>query len=116
MILDTMTLKEVIREIKTDFKEVSGRWNAFYPKFRKTILKRTQFPWLWDTTIKTRRHNEWYLSFYAVSKKEVHIVTSSFALLFTYQGKPWAGTVMDGQVLLSPPAYQRMHLLSIFHI
>ena len=54
MILDTMTLEELIREIKTDFKEVSGRWNAFSPKFRKTIRKRTQFPWLWDTTIKTR--------------------------------------------------------------
>lgn len=102
MILDTMTLEELIREIKTDFKEVSGRWNAFSPKFRKTIRKRTQFPWLWDTTIKTRRHNEWYLSFYAMSKKEANIVTSSLTLLFTYQGKPWAGTVVDGQVFLFP--------------
>ncbi len=27
MILDTMTLEELILEIKTDFKEVRGRWN-----------------------------------------------------------------------------------------
>jgi hypothetical protein len=26
MVLDTMTLEELIREIKTDFSEVKGRW------------------------------------------------------------------------------------------
>ena len=37
MILDTMTLEELILEIKTDFKEVRGRWNKFLPKFKKII-------------------------------------------------------------------------------
>lgn len=102
MILDTMTLEELILEIKTDFKEVRGRWTKFLPKFKKIIQKRTRYPWLWDTTIKTRRYNEWYLSFFADSKKEVNIVRPSFTLCFTYQGQPWAGTVIDGQVLLFP--------------
>ena len=85
MILDTMTLEELILEIKTDFKEVRGRWTKFLPKFKKIIQKRTRYPWLWDTTIKTRRYNEWYLSFFADSKKEVNIVRPSFTLCFTYQ-------------------------------
>ena len=102
MTLDNMTLEELILEIKTDFKEVRGRWNKFLPKFKKIIQKRTRYPWLWDTTIKTRRYNEWYLSFFADSKKEVNIVRPSFTLCFTYQGQPWAGTVIDGQVLLFP--------------
>ena len=43
MILDTMTLEELILEIKTDFKEVRGRWNKFLPKFKKIIQKRTRY-------------------------------------------------------------------------
>ena len=29
MVLDTMTLEELIREIKTDFSEVKGRWKNY---------------------------------------------------------------------------------------
>ena len=36
MVLDTMTLEELIREIKTDFSEVKGRWKNYVRKFRKT--------------------------------------------------------------------------------
>lgn len=39
MILDTMTLEELILEIKTDFKEVRGRWNKFLPKFKNNSEK-----------------------------------------------------------------------------
>ena len=41
MVLDTMTLEELIREIKTDFSEVKGRWKNYVRKFRKTAQKRT---------------------------------------------------------------------------
>ena len=54
MVLDTMTLEELIREIKTDFSEVKGRWKNYVRKFRKTAQKRTMFPWLWEANIKTR--------------------------------------------------------------
>ena len=57
MVLDTMTLEELIREIKTDFSEVKGRWKNYVRKFRKTAQKRTMFPWLWEANIKTRRFN-----------------------------------------------------------
>lgn len=69
MILDTMTTEEVLREIKSDSREVKARWRKFSTKFRKLILKRQSFPWLWETTIKTKKYNEWYISFYAESKK-----------------------------------------------
>ena len=39
MVLDTMTLEELIREIKTDFSEVKGRWKNYVRKFRKTAQK-----------------------------------------------------------------------------
>ena len=58
MVLDTMTLEELIREIKTDFSEVKGRWKNYVQKFRRTAQKRTMFPWLWEANIKTRRFNE----------------------------------------------------------
>ena len=52
MVLDTMTLEELIREIKTDFSEVKGRWKNYVRKFRKTAQKMTMFPWLWEANIK----------------------------------------------------------------
>lgn len=61
MILDTMTTEEVLREIKSDSREVKARWRKFSTKFRKLILKRQSFPWLWETTIKTKKYNEWYI-------------------------------------------------------
>ena len=87
MVLDTMTLEELIREIKTDFSEVKGRWKNYVRKFRKTAQKRTMFPWLWEANIKTRRFNEWYISFYAESKKEVGILNPTFTMLFKYKGQ-----------------------------
>ena len=47
MILDTMTTEEVLREIKSDSREVKARWRKFSTKFRKLILKRQSFPCLW---------------------------------------------------------------------
>ena len=91
MVLDTMTLEELIREIKTDFSEVKGRWKNYVRKFRKTAQKRTMFPWLWEANIKTRRFNEWYISFYAESKKEVGILNPTFTMLFKYKGQLLVG-------------------------
>lgn len=95
MVLDTMTLEELIREIKTDFSEVKGRWKNYVRKFRKTAQKRTMFPWLWEANIKTRRFNEWYISFYAESKKEVGILNPTFTMLFKYKGQLLVGAVTN---------------------
>ncbi|GAB6866479.1 hypothetical protein [Bacteroides acidifaciens] len=100
MVLDTMTLEELIREIKTDFSEVKGRWKNYVQKFRRTAQKRTMFPWLWEANIKTRRFNEWYISFYAESKKEVGILNPTFTMLFKYKGQLLAGAVTNDVVLI----------------
>ena len=100
MVLDTMTLEELIREIKTDFSEVKGRWKNYVRKFRKTAQKRTMFPWLWEANIKTRRFNEWYISFYAESKKEVGILNPTFTMLFKYKGQLLVGAVTNDVVLI----------------
>lgn len=102
MILDTMTLEELTKEIKTDFKEVNGRWNNYKQKFKRLAHKRTVFPWFWETKIKTRRFNEWYISYYAETKKEVDIVRAKFLLMFTYKSQLWAGTVIDDRALIFP--------------
>lgn len=99
-LLDTMTLEELIREIKTDFSEVKGRWKNYVRKFRKTAQKRTMFPWLWEANIKTRRFNEWYISFYAESKKEVGILNPTFTMLFKYKGQLLVGAVTNDVVLI----------------
>lgn len=100
MILDTMTTEEILREIKADYREVRARWRKFAPQFRKLILKRQSFPWLWETTIKTKRYNEWYVSFYAESKKEAGIVNATFNILFKYKGQLFAGTVKGDEAII----------------
>ena len=39
MILPTMTLTELAKEIQSDYKEVHARWTKFNPKFNKMRLK-----------------------------------------------------------------------------
>lgn len=41
MILPTMTLTELAKEIQSDYKEVHARWTKFNPKFNKMRLKQT---------------------------------------------------------------------------
>ena len=38
MILPTMTLTELAKEIQSDYKEVHARWTKFNPKFNKMKL------------------------------------------------------------------------------
>lgn len=100
MILDTMTTEEVLREIKSDSREVKARWRKFSAQFRKLILKRQSFPWLWETTIKTKKYNEWYISFYAESKKEVGIINATFNMIFKYKGQLLTGTVKGDEAFI----------------
>lgn len=51
MILPTMTLTELAKEIQSDYKEVHARWTKFNPKFNKMRLKQTYYPWIWNTEI-----------------------------------------------------------------
>lgn len=53
MILPTMTLTELAKEIQSDYKEVHARWTKFNPKFNKMRLKQTYYPWIWNTEIIT---------------------------------------------------------------
>ena len=67
MILPTMTLTELAKEIQSDYKEVHARWTKFNPKFNKMRLKQTYYPWIWNTEIITKKNNKWFFSFYAQS-------------------------------------------------
>lgn len=55
MILPTMTLTELAKEIQSDYKEVHARWTKFNPKFNKMRLKQTYYPWIWNTEIITKK-------------------------------------------------------------
>lgn len=69
-------------------------------EIQENSSKRTMFPWLWEANIKTRRFNEWYISFYAESKKEVSILNPTFTMLFKYKGQLLAGAVTNDVVLI----------------
>ena len=58
MILPTMTLPELANELLKDYKEVAARWKAFEPKFVRMRKRWDIFPWLWETTVQTKRKNE----------------------------------------------------------
>lgn len=74
MIVPTMTLAEVATEIQSDYKEVINRWEKFEPKFNRIRMKRNSYPWFWETTVMTKRKNEWNIIFYAYSKKDASII------------------------------------------
>lgn len=69
-------------------------------EIQENSSKRTMFPWLWEANIKTRRFNEWYISFYAESKKEVGILNPTFTMLFKYKGQLLVGAVTNDVVLI----------------
>lgn len=79
---------------------MSFAFSKFSTKFRKLILKRQSFPWLWETTIKTKKYNEWYISFYAESKKEVGIINATFNMIFKYKGQLLTGTVKGDEAFI----------------
>ena len=62
MILPTMTLTELAKEIQSDYKEVHARWTKFNPKFNKMRLKQTYYPWIWNTEIITKKNNKWFFN------------------------------------------------------
>lgn len=41
MILPTMTLTELAKEIQSDYKEVHARWTKFNPKMRQAVFDRS---------------------------------------------------------------------------
>ena len=69
MILPTMTLTELAKEIQSDYKEVHARWTKFNPKFNKMRLKQTYYPWIWNTEIITNLNSA------------THIVRNKFKIL-----------------------------------
>lgn len=70
MVLDTMTLEELIREIKTDFSEVKGRWKNYVRKFRKTAQK-DNVPVVVGSEYQDTKIQRMVHFFYAESKKRL---------------------------------------------
>ena len=110
MIVHTMTLEEIASEILADSKEVFARWNKFESKFRRMRLKREKYPWLWETTIKTKRNNIWNVIFYAFTKKDASLIHPNFYLSFRYENATWAAYFIQGErkiLLFSPHSFER---------
>lgn len=97
MIVPTMTLPELVTEIQSDYKEVIARWKVFEPKFMKMRQKRTIYPWVWETTLITKRKNEWHITFYAYSKKDASAKMPQIFMPFRYENATWAAFFMRGQ-------------------
>lgn len=100
MILPTMTLTELAKEIQSDYKEVHARWTKFNPKFNKMRLKQTYYPWIWNTEIITKKNNKWFFSFYAQSKEDANVVIPHAYITFRYGGTTWAAYPLKGTNVL----------------
>lgn len=100
MILPTMTLTELAKEIQSDYKEVHARWTKFNPKFNKMRLKQTYYPWIWNTEIITKKNNKWFFSFYAQSKKDANVVIPHAYITFRHGGTTWAAYPLKGTNVL----------------
>ncbi len=100
MILPTMTLVELAKEIQSDYKEVIARWTKFEPKFNKMRLKQISYPWIWNTEITTKRHNKWLISFYAESKKDADIAIPQIFIHFQYERTIWGAYPLRGTDVL----------------
>ncbi len=97
MILPTMTLAELSEELFADYREVSARWKAFEPKFERMRKRIPKFPWLWNTTISTRRRNDWYIGCYAYSKKDATVVHPQISISFRHENATWAAFFIRGK-------------------
>ena len=92
-----MTLPELAAELQKDYKEVAGRWKAFEPKFEKMRKRQMAYPWLWQTTVETRRKNKWDIGYYAFSKKDASVVWPQISISFRYQNSTWAACFIPGE-------------------
>lgn len=97
MILPTMTLPELSNELLKDYKEVAARWKAFEPKFVRMRKRWDIFPWLWETTVQTKRKNEWYIGYYAYTKKDACAIWPQIAIYFRYMNATWAAFPIQGK-------------------
>ena len=90
MILSTMSLPELANELLKDYKEVAARWKVFEPKFVHMRKRNPIFPWLWETTVQTKRKNDWYIGYYAYTKKDARAIWPQIAIHFRYMNATWA--------------------------
>lgn len=97
MILPTMTLSELTRELRKDYREVSARWKAFMPKFERMRKRQTMFPWFWEATVKTKRNNSWSRVYYAFTKKDAACIWPQVYITFRHENATWAAFFVNGE-------------------
>lgn len=112
MILPTMTLPELTNELLKDSKEVIARRKNFRPKFDHIRKRQVVYPWFWEATIQTKRRNNWYMGFYAYSKKDASIIFPPISIYFRYANATWAAFLIQQKdktclLLFSPHFFER---------
>ena len=101
-----MTIEELSKEIKADYKEVRARWIQYTPKYQRQLLKNNRYPYMWETQVKTKRQNIWFINHYAESKKDASISKPQLFCPFQYTNGTWIAHIIDGHdVLLLFPAH-----------
>lgn len=70
MIVDTMNLEEIYREVKLDFDECLDNVYRLKDKYRRTIVKSKRFPLMFEPVfLQTKRNNKYMVIFISNSKK-----------------------------------------------
>ena len=70
MIVETMNLEEIYREVKLDFDECLEKVGRLKDKYRRTIVKSKRFPIMFEPVFfQTKRNNKYMVIFISNSKK-----------------------------------------------
>lgn len=96
MILHTMTIEELAKEIRADYKEVHARWTKYESKYHRNLLKNNRYPYIWETQLKTKRHNTWFINHFAESKKDASIKFPQIFCPFQYTDGTWVAYMIEG--------------------
>lgn len=106
MILHTMTIEEVVKEIRADYEEVRTRWRKYTPKYQRRLLKNNRYPYIWETQVRTKRQNIWFINHYGESKKDASISLPEIFFPFQYTNGTWVAYMIEGRnILLLFPAH-----------
>lgn len=101
-----MTIEELPKEIRTDYKEVRARWRKYSPKYQRLLLKNSCYPYMWETQVRTKRQNTWLINHYAESKKDASISIPKIFFPFQYTNGTWVAYMVEGRdILLLFPAH-----------
>lgn len=108
LIVDNMTNREIFNELVNDAPNVTGKVEHVIMKYRREILKRTQFPVVFKAIdYVSPKKNHWFIIFRAFSRKDADAPVITYACTANSKDGFYAFMVSryndETAILLFPP-------------